>query len=159
MIFVKLKGQYDYFEWDESRMRLYNYFCGYQDIDENSEGWMYAGVVKAEDWHDLYRKTGYCPLYATPYESELWVDPYGTCYLGEAHEVAAKDIGEILYGVEDYSGDALIAEGWIKLTVYGMLTYYVDYGMYDHITMEQEQVIRQWANIHGVKEFEDMEWL
>jgi hypothetical protein len=75
-----------------------------------------------------------------------------------AHEVCAEDIGEILWGRDDIDGDELIRLGWIKLTTSGMLTYYIDYGMYDHITMEQEDVIRRWAAEHGVKEFDDERW-
>ena len=158
MTFVKLSGQHGWWEWDRDRMRLYNYDCGHTDIDENSDEWMGATLLEADDWHDLFVKTGYCPLYAPIWKNDLWVDIDGRTYEGMAHEVCAEDIGEILWGRDDVDGDELIRLGWIKLTTSGMLTYYIDYGMYDHITMEQEDVIRRWAADHGVKEFDNERW-
>lgn len=158
MTFVKPFGETGYWEWDKARMRLYNYHCGHHDIDENSDEWMHAHLVEAKDWHDLYMKTGFCPLYVSYMERDMWVDPDGGCYEGLAHEVCAEDIGEVLWGRDDVDGDELIRLGWIKLTTSGMLTYYLDYGMYDHITYEQERVIRAWAEYWGVKEFDGEEW-
>lgn len=158
MTFVKPYGERDYWEWDRDRMRLYNYDCGHYDINENSDSWMLATVKEADSWHDLYVKTGYCPLYVDYTERDLWVSPDGICYYGEAHEVRAEDICEILWDNKNGGGDELDRLGWIKLTTSGMLTYYIDYGMYDHITVAQEQIIRKWSEHWGIKEFDNEEW-
>ena len=51
-----------YWEVDLDRMRLYNYFGGWHEIDENSEEWLEGHLIEAEDWHDLYNKTGFIPF-------------------------------------------------------------------------------------------------
>ena len=158
MTFAKLDGHHFYYQVDFDRMRLYNFKGGWRDIDENSEDWMYSTLIEAENWHDLYKKTGYCPLTCSYFEHDLWVDPDGNCYEGLGHEACAEYIGEILFGVEDVDGDDLIRYGWIKLTASSMLPLYIDHGMYDSITYEQERTLRKWAEANKVSLFEEVTW-
>jgi hypothetical protein len=158
MTFAKLDGHHFYYQVDFDRMRLYNFKGGWRDIDENSEDWMYSTLIEAENWHELYKKTGYCPMACSYFERDLWVDPDGNCYEGLAHEICAEYIGEILFGTEDMGGDELIRCGWIKLTTSCMLSLYIDHGMYNHITYEQERIIRKWAEANKVSLFEEVTW-
>ena len=60
----------------------------------------------------------------------------------------AEDIWEYILGrpqrdFYDY-GDALIQEGWIKVTTSGMYFYYAERGFYDVMSEEQWFVYQQW---------------
>ena len=74
MKFVKLCGEPDYWRLNEERMRLYNYQNNSFVIDENSDKWMLSTIVEAEDWRDLYLKTGYCAFYAHDYFTMVQVE-------------------------------------------------------------------------------------
>ena len=161
MKFVKLYGEPEYWRLDEERMRLYNYQNGSFAIDENSDEWMLSTIVEAEDWRDLYLKTGYCVLYAHGFPRETWIDPDGICYEGRycSHEVLAKEIGKIVFGEDDMNGDDLFNKfGWIKVTTSLMLQHYFDEGHYDCITVAQAETLRKWAEAWNVHIFDNVEW-
>ena len=101
MTFAKLEAHHYYLRVDYDKMRLYNYKGGWRDIDENSDEWMFATLVEADGWRDLYLKTGYCPLTCSYADRDIWMDPDGMTYEGVAHELCAEKIGEIHFGKED----------------------------------------------------------
>ena len=90
---------------------------------------------------------------------DVWMDTEGRTYEGLAHELCAEKIGECMFGLPDMSGDDLIQlYGWIKLTTGGMLRYYLEDGMYDHLSMEQVPALREWARLNRVTLFDMEEW-
>ena len=159
MKFVKLSGQSYWYEWKEFNMKLRNFKGGWRDIDENSDEWMYSTIIEADSWHELYKKTGFCPMLVPNWTHDVWMDTEGNTYEGDGHEWCAEKIGEILFGVPDTSGDDLIQlYGWIKLTTGPMLKYYFNDGMYDHLSIEQVPALRAWARLNRVHLFDEEEW-
>ena len=159
MKFVKLSGQQYWHLWEEFEMKLRNFKGGWRTIDENSDEWMYSTIIEADSWYDLYKKTGFCPMLAPIWEHDLWVDTEGNCYEGNGHEWCAEKIGECVFGIPNMSGDDLInLYGWIKLTDSGMLKFYLDEGMYDHITYEQQLTLLDWAKGHRISLFDGERW-
>ena len=162
--FVKLSGQHHWYLWDEDKFVLRNFRGGWRNIDENSDEWMLSTIVSADSWHDLYEKIGYNPMLEQTPPRDAWVDCDGNFYYGDAHELCAEQILDVLYGLEwgeyNYSaGDNLVAHGWIKLTTSAMLPYYLEYGMYDHITSKQEDAIRRWSKDWGIRLFDEERWM
>ena len=159
MKFVKLYGDEYWYLWEEYDMKLRNFKGGWRTIDENSDAWMLGTVIEAKDWYDLYKKTGFAPMEVPIWTRDVWMDTEGRTYDGVAHEVCAEKIGESMFGIPDMSGDDLIElYGWIKLTTSGMLRYYLEDGMYDHITFEQEESLREWARLNRVTLFDRETW-
>lgn len=159
MKFVKLYCDDYWYLWEEFDMKLRNFKGGFRYIDENSEDWMFATVINADSWYDLYKKTGFAPMEVPIWTRDVWMDTEGRTYDGVAHELCAEKIGESMFGIPDMTGDDLIhLYGWIKLTTSGMLRYYLDDGMYDHITFEQEESLREWARLNRVTLFDTEEW-
>lgn len=144
-----VKEHDSYWEWDESKMLLINRKYGHHNINENSPEWINATFIEAEDWHDLYLKTGWTDLYIGDYRVPcLWLDPDGECWQGECHEVDAEDIVEVLYGEDlglDYAGDYLIKRGWVKLSNW-MFQFYAESHLYDNITEYQARAIKEWCD-------------
>jgi hypothetical protein len=159
MKFVRLYGDEYWYLWEEFDMKLRNFKGGWRTIDENSDEWMLSIIIEADSWHDLYKKTGFCPMLVPNWTHDVWMDTLGNTYEGDGHEWCAEKIGEILFGVPDTSGDDLIQLfGWIKLTTGPMLKYYFDEGMYDHLSMEQVPALREWARLNRVHLFDGEEW-
>ena len=164
MTFVRLFGDSHYYHWDKDKMKLYNFHNGWRTIDENSEQWMNAWLIEADDWHDLYIQTGYCPLFTDSWRHDVWVDTEGNFYEGDGHSLCAEKICEVLFGYDENvslydPSDCLIDwYGWIKLTTSPMLTYYLEDGLYDHITQEQVNAIKEWSNKNGIVLFDKESW-
>lgn len=147
--FVRYQNDTKYWLWNEDKMRLENRNFGHQDVNEKNPRWLYAEIIEAKNWHDLYMKTGWSDLWLSDcHHNNLWVDPEGECWEGEAHEVVAEDILEVVYGEEtklsDYPADKLINRGWIKLSVF-MAQIYADSDMYFNITRDQAITIKEWC--------------
>lgn len=157
MTFVKMGD--GYWEWDKDRMMLYNYNDGHTYIDENSEEWAAATTCEADSWHDLYVKTGFNPLVIPYYLArDAWLSPEGEFHEGPVHDFWAEKIMEILFGEDgsfDYCSDYLKEQGWVKLTTSVMLNYYIEDGMYDHLTMAQKESMSLWADVYGLSEVFD----
>ena len=130
-------------QFDDKKMKTYNFHGGYCDINESSLG--NCKVVEYEDWHDLYINTKYNPLIGDFYHTG-WISPEGNFYPCNAHEVAADEILELIYG-ENYSfgGDELIEKGWIKVTTSLMFDIYEEKGYYCKMSKEQEKTFDSWA--------------
>ena len=161
--FVKLLGSDWWHKWDEERFVLKNFRGGWRNIDENSDEWMLSTIIEADSWHDLYNKTGFNPMIEDHPPRDAWLDREGNFYEGTTHELCAEQIFEILFGQEwgDYNysaADALVANGWVKLTTSPMLPYYIEYGMYNCLSYNQVVSIREWATNWRVKLFEKEWW-
>ena len=157
MKFVKLSGQHHWYEWDEVKFRLYNFRGGWMSIDENSDEWMYSTIVELDSWHDLYMQMGYDPTLSLRIENDHWLAPDGRLHCGDGHELCAEMICELLYGEQDnfitfYAADHLVENGWVKLTTYAMLPFYVESGMYRHLTSEQKDTISLWCHANNIDE-------
>ena len=145
--FVRYKN--DYWEWDEEEMILNNRYHGWRSINENSPEWMNATIIEANDWHDLYLKTGYTDLYrGNKMEPCVWVDPDGDFWKGDCHEVDAEDICEVVLGIDAdlyEAGDYLFKLGWTKLSTWMFSCYCSDH-TYDNITTYQARAIKEWCD-------------
>ena len=139
-----------YWEWDEEKMRLYNYHGGWHEVDENSEDWLEGTMIEANDWHDLYLKTRFCPVETDMYERDAWLSPDGKFYEGEGHMVCAEWIVEILYGLKDYDMAEyyLIERGWFKVTTTFMWGLYLADKPYFEMTQAQMDSLYDWCRIH-----------
>ena len=163
MKFVKLCGEEYWYLWEEFDMKLRNFKGGWRTIDENSDEWMFSTIIEAENWHELYLKTGYNGMLELFPPRDAWLDREGNFYDGVAHELCAEKIIEIVYGWTDNdyvgsSADVLVANGWVKLTTSAMLPYYIEDGMYNCLSYDQVCAIREWANDYRVKLFEKEYW-
>lgn len=150
MTFLKYAGDDYWWKWPEDELTVFNFNGGSHDINENSERFMNGTIIRAEDWHDLYVKTGYMALKVCKPVREMWISPEGDMYESEAHEVTAKRILEVIYGEKLKNnfwncGDTLIERGWIKVTTSLMYRSYMLDGMYDNMTREQ---LLAWYNWH-----------
>ena len=161
--FVKLSGSAYWYKWDEEKFILKNFRGGWRDIDENSDEWMYSTIMEADSWHDLYVKTGFNPMWEFNPPRDAWLDREGNFYDGTAHELCAEKIIEVIYGLtnDEYVGssaDALVGNGWVKLTTSAMLPYYYDDGMYDYISEAQARAIKEWALEWRIHWFDNEHW-
>ena len=158
--FIQLAdGERKWYEWDETHMALDTIegFTAWK-IDENDPVWMNAKCLVAEDWHDLYIKTQYCPKATSLRHHYLWLDPYGCTYEGQAHALEAEYICESVYGkgsgvvgaAMELCDDFLIEHGWVKLSASMMLPHYIECGMYDHLTGLQKETIKDWCDLFGL---------
>lgn len=153
-MFVKVNELW--YEYDERRPdKLYNFHHGWTTKDKNT---IIQDYVFFDNWHDVYETTGFNPLVDTTfYNLTGWLAPNGDWYPCEAHLCGADDIIELIYGEDcDYSDDELIKCGWVKLTNTLMLQYYIDAGMYHHLTWEQAQTLQNhWCVYSGI-EFDEL---
>lgn len=140
-----------YWEVDLDKMRLYNYNGGWHPIDENSEEWCNGEIIKADSWHDLYLKVGYCCL-ERRFAASIWLSPEGMPYSATAHLLTAQAICEVIYGVdrETFADDFLISRGWVKLTNSLMLDYYIKQGYYKHLTLSQRVAVLEWCKLFNI---------
>lgn len=148
MTFVKIGS--DWYERKPSgaikQYKNYNYNGGY--TYENTEP---TECIEASDWHDLYLKTGYCPLKTDKYNRDVWIDTEGNYYEGNAHGYQATRLCELLYAHDFDIGEAedfLIEHGWIKATTSVMSEFYEKDGMYNNLYGQQKEAYLQWLQIH-----------
>lgn len=142
-----------YWEWDEERMRLYNYHGGWHDVDENSDDWLDGVMIEAKDWHDLYLRTGFCPVETDIYERDAWLSPDGKFYEGEGHSVCAEWICDILFGLKEedlpYSAESYLVERhWLKVTTTFMWGLYLADKPYFEMTQAQMNSLFDWCQLH-----------
>lgn len=152
--FIWLKSSKAYWIWDLDKMVVYNYNHGWHNIDENSDDFLNATVVDAEDWHDLYKKTGWHARECSVRTHDVWISTDGKCYFGDAHSLEADNICEIFFGEDfDERGEWYLEEhGWIKATTSLMWEVRLnELGMdkYMTITRAQSETLKEWCEIHG----------
>ena len=97
MFFINHLRPNEWWEWNQEKMIAINYNGGSHNIDENSLG--SVEYYECDSWHELYLAKHFCPLEAEIYNRDVWISPDGKYYDGDAHEVTAKDILEIIYGI------------------------------------------------------------
>ena len=151
--FLFEKSNNGFWEWVEKTMRLYNYKGGWHEVNENCDDWLEGYMIQAEDWHDLYLKTGFCSLETDAYEREVWLAPNGKFYEGDGHSLCANWLVDILYGIQDFDfGESyLIQRGWLKLSRWMHDLYLYD-GLFNEMTQAQLDSLYDWCRIHN-KEF------
>ena len=139
MKFVLLKPwngdpQGAWWEWNVEKMKLLNFRGGGFNIDENADYWANAEIREYENWHELYKATGFNPLEADIHDFDVWISPEGKYFDGNAHAVAAESIVTLVYGIEIedpcFVGSAeyfLEQHHWIKATRSFMWQIYLDH--------------------------------
>ena len=114
----------------------------------------YADKIEVETWHDLYKKTGYCPVKVNITENDVWVSPWGAYFIGTGHGYKAERICDILFGL-DYditkAEDYLITHGWKKCTTSWMRDYYIKDNHYSNCTPMQQKAIIAWDIEHKLE--------
>ena len=159
--FICLKGNNFWHEIDYERMRLWNYHCGWCEINENSEEYMYGQICKAKDWRDLYLKTGWYPFESNintnrPTNFDCWIRPDGLLIWCDSHEVPADQILEIFYGEESkWAGDTLIEKGWIKASCC-FWDMHLSYMNYWFMTQAQADSLKYWCDFVRIDYPEDI---
>ncbi len=151
--FIKPLGDTRWYQLNPKNGRMYDRGVGILSFsfDENDPSYAKSEIIEAEDWHDLFKKTGYSGLCRDITAKDLWVDREGGCWEGLAHAVAAQEIVEDIIGEDLDLAKAegyLVDNGWVKLTTSFMLDYYINDGMYDYITTDQARTIKEWCDFH-----------
>lgn len=157
MTFVKnIKG--DWWELDRVKMNVWGFAGGWHDISEQELST--SEVLECESWYELYKKTGWCPMEATPHRSNIWISPDGKCYDGEAHENRAEELLEFLYGETDidWPGDRLQKLGWVRASSGLMWDVRVHDGYWEDKSLTQAQYDALWdyCSHHG-KDFPEID--
>lgn len=138
-----------YWELDENKMLVFNYRGGHHSISQDEINT--SKVIECENWHDLYLKAHYCPIETDKHESHAWISPDGTFYEGNAHEVQAEDICEIVFGLEDEfcPGDVLEEKGFIRVTTTLMWEVRIDELASQTLTQKQYDALFDWCQCHN----------
>ena len=120
MLFINYPTKDQWRKWDTDKMICFNYRGGWCEVNENALG--DVECLNLDSWHDLYLAKRYCALEADKWERDVWISPDGKYYLGEAHEVEAEHLLDIIYGetVEWCAGDKLEEKGWVRATTSAM---------------------------------------
>ena len=154
VLFINYPTRDQWREWDQNKMRAYNYHGGWCDVDENALG----GVeyVELASWHELYLVKHFCPLTAEKCDRDVWISPGGEYYDGNAHDVAAEHILKIIYGENEdghifCAGDKLEKLGWIRATTSMMWQVRLDEWSEKTITQEQCNALWDYCHCHALK--------
>lgn len=155
MFFINHLRPDEWWEWDRENMKAYNYMGGWHNINENSLG--NAQYYECDSWHELYLAKHFCPLETNKHEREVWISPEGKYYYGDAHDLQAEYIADIIYGVHfdicrfDSAGDFLTNKGWIKATTSLMWQVRFDEWKEKRITQKQYDALWDWCECHKRK--------
>ncbi len=151
MLFINYPTKDQWRELGQKRKLAFNYFGGYCDVDENAlEN---VECVELSSWHELYVVKHYCPLKADIKDHDVWISPDGNYYNGDAHEVVAEDILQIIYGeeVEWCAGDRLEAKGWIRACSGYMWPIRVKEYSEKEVTQAQYDALWDYCNYHHLQ--------
>ena len=161
-LFINYLGNWYELENHEKKgLIAINFKGGQFDLDENNPNYMYADIVPYQNWHELYKCTGYDPTRRDISERDIWISPFGTIHEGEAHAVAAEGIAEIWYGWDDDEPDSaeflLENKGWVKCSRFFWDMHLEQYG-YGGWTMtaSQANVVKLWCELHKIEYPEDI---
>lgn len=159
MLFINHRDPNEWWEWNQETMRAISYRGGFHEVDENSLGGVEC--YECNNWHELYLAKHFCPLEVEIWERNVWISPDGKYYDGDAHEVAAKDILEIVYGEDSdfWEGDKLEARGWIRATTSMMWDVRFDEWSEKRLTQKQYDALWDWCQFHKMKFPNDVEVL
>lgn len=159
MFFINHLRPDEWWKWDRENMIAYNYMGGWHNIDENRLG----GVeyYECDGWHELYLVKHFCPLETDKFERDVWISPEGKYYCGDAHEVTAQYILDIIYGEEAdfWEGDKLEARGWVRATTSMMWDVRFDEWNGRRLTQKQYDALWDWCKFHNMKFPNDVEVL
>lgn len=160
MLFINYPTQDQWREWDQNKMRAYNYRGGWCDVDENALGGVEC--VELASWHELYLVKHFCPLAAEKLDRDVWISPDGEYYDGNAHEVAAEHILKLIYGENEdghifCAGDKLEGLGWIRATTSMMWQVRFDDWTGKTITQAQFDALWDYCHCHALKFPDDVE--
>ena len=159
MFFINHLRPDEWWRWDRENMIAYNYMGGWNNIDENRLG----GVeyYECDGWHELYLAKHFCPLETDKSERNVWISPEGKYYCGDAHEVTAQYILDIIYGEEAdfWDGDKLEARGWVRATTSMMWDVRFDEWSGKQLTQKQYDALWDWCQFHKMKLPNDVEVL
>ena len=145
MNFIKISNENNYLELNKEKMLVYNFLGGHHPITQeelnNSE------IIELNDWHELYCSKHYCPLETDKYEHAVWISPEGKFYQGNAHEVQAEDLCEIIYGEKEIfcAGDYLEEHGWIRAARTFMWEIRFDEMNQKQLTQKQYDALYDWC--------------
>jgi hypothetical protein len=150
MLFINHLQKDEWWEWDQEKMRAYNYRGGHYDIDENSLG--DVEYVECNSWHELYLKKHFCPLEVESWWNDVWISPDGRFYDGVAHDVTAEHLLSIIYGEETEwcAGDALTAKGWLRATTSAMWKIRLPELIETPLTQKQYNALFDWCQHHKI---------
>lgn len=151
MLFINHLKPDEWWEWDADKMRAYNYYGGWHDVNENSLGSVEA--IQCESWHELYKKTQFCPLERDVESRDVWISTDGKYYDGQAHDVTAEKILEVVFNQEvDFcAGDKLEDKGWIRASTTLMWDIRFDDLSRKTLTKKQYEALWDWCQYHHMK--------
>ncbi len=158
MTFVKFQNDNKWWLYEEKYNSISQINASFQKIYPDDPKWKEAEIINLDSWFQLCKLKNYYPTETGITERDLWVDPDGRCFQGEAHELQAEYLCEYLYDMhltmDSFpltAADLLIKAGWVKLTTSLMHDYYIEDGMYDKLTIDQIETIRSWELYHFKK--------
>lgn len=127
--------------------KLYNFFHGWTNYDSINDI-----EEEFENWHDLYKKTGWHPFITDSKERNVWISPWGEYFSCNAHYLGAEKIIEVIYGIKevDYADDYLVERRWVKGTTSLMWDmFYAD--MEYCITEKTKNAILKYCYTHNLR--------
>jgi hypothetical protein len=151
MLFINYPDKNHWREWDTDRMLCFNYRGGWCEVDENKL--CDVQCLNLNSWHELYLKTRYCPFETDRLTRDVWISPDGKYYEGQAHEVEAEYLLDIIYGedVEWCAGDKLEEKGWVRATVSMMWEVRFDEWTGKRITQAQYDALWDYCECHKLR--------
>lgn len=139
-------------QWDTDRMLAFNYRGGYCKINENALGGVES--VELDSWHELYLVKKFCPLTAEKRDKDVWIAPFGEYFIGEAHDVAAEYILDVVYGETHdmcWAGDILEDKGWVRATTSAMWEYRLHEFNGKKMPQKQYDALFDYCQYHNLK--------
>ena len=154
MLFINYPTRDQWREWDQNKMKAFNYMGGWCDVDENALGGVEC--VELDSWHDLYLVKHFCPLVAEKRYSDVWISPDGDYYDGNAHDVAAEHLLKIIYGEPEdehifCAGDKLEALGWVRATTSMMWQVRLEDWKHKTVTQAQFDALWDYCCCHAIR--------
>lgn len=152
MLFVSMDNKNTWWEFNKEKMTAYNYRGGHHSVSEDDLAG--ADICEYQSWHELYLAKHFCPLEVDVWNNDVWISPEGKFYDGNAHEVTAEDLIEIIYGGcgDFWAGDRLESHGWVRATTSLMWDVRFDEWREKVLTQKQYGALLNWCTCHK-KEF------
>ena len=151
ILFINHLNKEQWWEFDQEKMMAYNYMGGHHNVNE--EQLEDVEILDYDSWHELYINTGFCPLETDKWERDVWISPDGKFYDGDAHEVRAAYLLDIVYGIPDvdYGGDLLEERGWVRATTSLMWNVRFQEWEGKRLTQKQYGALLEWCQSNRMK--------
>lgn len=150
MLFIQ-NSKNEWLELDKEKMLVFYFSGGFHNITKQELE--KSKIVECDNWHELYKRTKYCPLEVSIKWPNVWVSPNGLYYNGDAHENRAEEILETIYGEinEYWAGDRLEELGWVRATRTLMWEVRIDSDYWENKKLPQKQydALWDWCNHHN----------